>query len=649
MRKLAFLLLFFAAPVFAQLGPPITVGPTMIPVYAPFTGATVTFVQTAGVSTIYTIFTVGRAVIAQKAAGSTYTFSPAPALLFQQGQPVGFVSIPRGTATFRATAVNTGGGTITGSGVAGEVTIWDGVTSIAGYPNLLYTNATKTFSNTGTVQSTTYAYFGSPLTSFSTVGKGNIDGIGSPVIIAAFNTVGESQSALSTAMEDDTADGNIATQFNTLTLSGTHARTGLAANHYAQQFIQGSTNTNIIAAYYNESLSAGVLTPYSGTLGLFAGFYTEGVQTGGMFSGTISKQAGQFCAATMAVGASVINACLYSADFGSNATDYGIYEEGTTLNNLFTKATYKGPVTFNGSSSGSASIGVAAMAGTPCTIVLPITDPTAGYVLSAAAPSAGSCQLSWISPGAGGSVTSVATTAPITGGTFTTTGTIACATCTTASSPGAGIGHFAGSTQALTSSAVNLASEVTGQLPIGSVGSAGLSGTSPMAVASTGVVSCATCVVASSPGAGLAHFAGSTQTVTSSAVVGADMTNNTVTATQLAAQYSKLRCETGLGDGLNAIAAATYLQTNCYNDSGVTWTITRLGCFTDNSGTSTLSATNGANTALLTGAVTCTTAAGGAAGTQSATVTIANGDVIKFTFIADGTSKQSGWFVSMTQ
>ncbi len=110
-----------------------------------------------------------------------------------------------------------------------------------------------------------------------------------------------------------------------------------------------------------------------------------------------------------------------------------------------------------------------------------------------------------------------------------------------------------------------------------------------------------------------------------------------------------LRCYPGLGDGLNAITAGTYLQTNCYNNSGVTWTITRIGCFTDNAGSSTLSATNGAGTALLTGAVTCTAGAGGAAGTQSATVTIANGDVIKFTFIADGTSKQTGWFVSLTQ
>lgn len=156
-------------------------------------------------------------------------------------------------------------------------------------------------------------------------------------------------------------------------------------------------------------------------------------------------------------------------------------------------------------------------------------------------------------------------------------------------------------------------------------------------------------VLASSPGAGVAHFAGSTQTVTSSAVAGSDMTAHTVTATQLAAQYAILRCQTGLGDGVNAMAAATYLQTFCYNDSGVTWTITRIGCFTDNAGTSTLAATNGAGTALLTGPVTCTAAAGGAAGTQSATTTIANGDVIKFSFAADGTSKQTSWFVSLTQ
>ncbi len=70
------------------------------------------------------------------------------------------------------------------------------------------------------------------------------------------------------------------------------------------------------------------------------------------------------------------------------------------------------------------------------------------------------------STSSGGTVTSVATTTPITGGTITGTGTIACATCVTSSSPGVGLAHFAGSTQAVTSAAVNLASaDVTGNLP----------------------------------------------------------------------------------------------------------------------------------------------------------------------------------------
>lgn len=104
----------------------------------------------------------------------------------------------------------------------------------------------------------------------------------------------------------------------------------------------------------------------------------------------------------------------------------------------------------------------------------------------------------------------------------------------------------------------------------------------------------------------------------------------------------------GLGDGLNAIAAGTYLQFACVNDSGKTITLTGIRCWTDNAGTSTLNAANNAATALLTGAVTCnaTKASGGAAGTQSATVTLASGDAISFTFVADGTSKQTNWSVS---
>ena len=106
----------------------------------------------------------------------------------------------------------------------------------------------------------------------------------------------------------------------------------------------------------------------------------------------------------------------------------------------------------------------------------------------------------------------------------------------------------------------------------------------------------------------------------------------------------------GLGDGLNAIPAGTYLQFACVNDTGATITLTAIDCWTDNAGTSTLNAANNAATGLLTGAVTCnsTKASGGAAGTQSATTTLANGDAISFTFVADGTTKQTNWTVSGT-
>lgn len=106
----------------------------------------------------------------------------------------------------------------------------------------------------------------------------------------------------------------------------------------------------------------------------------------------------------------------------------------------------------------------------------------------------------------------------------------------------------------------------------------------------------------------------------------------------------------GLGDGFNAIPAQTYPQFSCVNNTGFTITLTGVRCWTDNVGTSTLNATNNAGTGLLTGAVTCnaTKASGGAAGTQSATTTLANGDAISFTFVADGTSKQTNWTVTGT-
>lgn len=117
--------------------------------------------------------------------------------------------------------------------------------------------------------------------------------------------------------------------------------------------------------------------------------------------------------------------------------------------------------------------------------------------------------------GGGGTVTSIATTSPITGGTITTTGTIGCATCTTNAAALTAnalvIGGGAQATSALgslgttttvlhgnaagapTFGAVNLAADVSGQLPISAVGSSGLSGTSPITISAAGAIGCATC------------------------------------------------------------------------------------------------------------------------------------------------------------
>jgi hypothetical protein len=79
----------------------------------------------------------------------------------------------------------------------------------------------------------------------------------------------------------------------------------------------------------------------------------------------------------------------------------------------------------------------------------------------------------------------------------------------------------------------------------------------------------------------------------------------------------------------------------------VTWTISGIKCFTDNSGTSTLNVMDNLSNALLTGPITCSNSF--AAGTQSSTVTILSGGYAEFTFVSDGTSKQSTWLVSMSQ
>lgn len=102
-------------------------------------------------------------------------------------------------------------------------------------------------------------------------------------------------------------------------------------------------------------------------------------------------------------------------------------------------------------------------------------------------------------------------------------------------------------------------------------------------------------------------------TIAANAVTGAKMANATVTATQLAAQYSKGSCTEAWG-GSGASHALTSgddaaANNSCYNDSGVTRTITAVKCRNDNAAnTTTVNPTFGSagtGTTILSAALTC--------------------------------------------
>lgn len=189
-------------------------------------------------------------------------------------------------------------------------------------------------------------------------------------------------------------------------------------------------------------------------------------------------------------------------------------------------------------------------------------------------------------------------------------------------------------TGSVTPSAVNL----TGSLTAGSIGTGA---SPPNCGTSTGTICLAEAGTAGTPTTGLDYIRADTSHNLKFSI------NGGAEANLLAgAQYSKIRCEPGLGDGLNSMAAGTYLQSTCYNDSGVTWTITGVRCFTDNNGSSTL-AVAGNTLGSIAASFTCSSswpAAGSLVGTA-----LTSGDRINFTFVADGTSKQTTWVVSMTQ
>ena len=108
-------------------------------------------------------------------------------------------------------------------------------------------------------------------------------------------------------------------------------------------------------------------------------------------------------------------------------------------------------------------------------------------------------------------------------------------------------------------------------------------------------------------------YTGANKTCVPGTVTGAMMTNGTVTATQLAAQYSKGQCTELWGGSGTSFALQSgddaIADNSCYNDSGVTRTITAVKCRSDNSSnTTTVNPTFGSagtGTTILSGALTC--------------------------------------------
>jgi hypothetical protein len=181
------------------------------------------------------------------------------------------------------------------------------------------------------------------------------------------------------------------------------------------------------------------------------------------------------------------------------------------------------------------------------------------------------------------------------------------------------------------SNAWNLSNNGGAYAPIGTGSGSGtvtsIATTSPITggtITTTGTIACATCVVASSPGAGIARFAGSTQTVTSSELSG-DATTSGSNAVTLATKYKTHICEIVVGDpGAASPALADDNDTPrvCGNITGADITITAVACYADaGSPTVTPILTGGSGTSVLTGALTCGTASW-AAGTINGTPTV---------------------------
>lgn len=193
--------------------------------------------------------------------------------------------------------------------------------------------------------------------------------------------------------------------------------------------------------------------------------------------------------------------------------------------------------------------------------------------------------------------------------------------------------------------AVNLASaEVTGQLPIGNVGSAGLSGTSPIAISAAGAISCSTCTVGSLAFSGIASGTNTTAAMVlgtgSSLTVSGSGTNNATTlngatfaapgtiggGTPAAATFTTLTANTSL-----VINGGTALTTT--NQSGSVSLCMTTSCVMTTPTLGVASATSINKVAITAPASSATlTIADGKTLTASNSITLAGTDSTTMTF-----------------
>ena len=266
----------------------------------------------------------------------------------------------------------------------------------------------------------------------------------------------------------------------------------------------------------------------------------------------------------------------------SSGFQNGIYT-ATIVGAVAVSAVFTRATDYNSSSNINSTGAIPVQSGT--------VNTTTSWLLTSTVTTVGTDSLTYsqfsINPANAGTLTSVATTAPLGGGTITTSGTLTCATCATTTNGGALSGT---SPVAISAAGAISLSGGAGQIPNGASGaftatpslgtdnsvagtlqisnsaanahtiwSSGATTTNTIAgfatVPTTGhivdcTVSSTTCTLhdsgvvtanvvnASSPGVGIGHFAGSTQTLTSSLIVAADITSGTITGTQLASSLS---------------------------------------------------------------------------------------------------------------